>query len=444
MHFLDFFSDSPKFFIFEKDNNKTNFGGVLMIIYILAMSLITMYYIIDYKNAENYDIQYTKIMNFYNTNLFNYINNYDMNRNPKLDLTFIIAKTPFSENIKLFELYEQKFFDKNIVKNVTNFYIVVLYKCDDKNCTIPIENTWDLLFKFSMIYNTSIINHQNPTSAIEKSYALFYNYFYFDNRTELIPDYHVVKYIEKKGFFKEEKVSFSGYFENSKSYYFENLIMPINGTYYKILQELHINNDHMIEEKYEIKEKDMFDYIGIVLSFYSNGFFILKLIFGFYSKNFNNYKIMEKILSKNNNNNSVNYKKPLENYIISINSNSRSESCEDIDKNENLIENTNGKENELISSYNEEGDNESIIKLKKIRFIHFFLNNLYCKCCSRFNTQEILNICNKILYRYISLDSIAYNQILLENLFRDYKWNDPDLRNIYNNNLIIELRNHIT
>ena len=93
MHFLDFFSDSPKFFIFEKDNNKTNFGGVLMIIYILAMSLITMYYIIDYKNAENYD----------------------MNRNPKLDLTFIIAKTPFSENIKLFEWYEQKFLDKNIV-----------------------------------------------------------------------------------------------------------------------------------------------------------------------------------------------------------------------------------------------------------------------------------------------------------------------------------------
>ena len=220
--------------------------------------------------------------------------------------------------------------------------------------------------------------------------------------------------------------------------------MPINGTYYKILQEFHINNDHMIEEEYEIKEKDMFDYIGIVLSFYSNGFFILKLIFGFYSKNFNNYKIMEKILSKNNNNNSVNYKKPLENYIYSINSNSRSESCEDIDKNENLIENTNEKENELISSYNEEGDNESIIKLKKIRFIYFFLNNLYCKCCSRFNTQEILNICNKILYRYISLDSIAYNQILLENLFRDYKWNSPALRNIYNNNLIIELRNHIT
>ena len=60
--------------------------------------------------------------------------------------------------------------------------------------------------------------------------------------------------------------------------------MPINGTYYKILQEFHINNDHLIEEQYERKAKDIFDYIGIVLSFYSNGFYILKLIFGFYSK----------------------------------------------------------------------------------------------------------------------------------------------------------------
>lgn len=150
---------------------------------------------------------------------------------------------------------------------------------------------------------------------------------------------------------------------------------------------------------------------------------------------------MEKILRKNNK--SVNYKRPLENYINSINSNSRSESCESIDNNENLIENKSDKEKELISSYNEEGDDESDIKLKKIRFVHFFLNNLYCKCCSRFRNQEILNICNKILYKYISLDSIAYNQILLENLFKDYKWNNPNLRNINNNNLIIELRKHI-
>ena len=91
------------------------------------------------------------------------------------------------------------------IKNVTNFYIVVLYKCDDENCIIPIENTWDLKFKLSMIYNTSIIIHQNTISAIEKRYALFNNYFYFDNRTEIIPNYHVVNIRKKKDFLKKKK-----------------------------------------------------------------------------------------------------------------------------------------------------------------------------------------------------------------------------------------------
>ena len=64
MHFLDFLSESPKFFFFQKEVNKTNFGGVLMLIYLILMALITVYYIIDYINRENYDIQYKKISNF--------------------------------------------------------------------------------------------------------------------------------------------------------------------------------------------------------------------------------------------------------------------------------------------------------------------------------------------------------------------------------------------
>ena len=178
MHFLDFFSDSPRFFIFEKDYNKTNFGGVLMVIYILPISLITAYYIIDYKNAENYDIQYKKIMNYfsYNSSDIDDINKNNINRNPTFNLSFIIAKSPFSENIKLFEILEKKFFDEVIIKNVTSFYVFALYKCDDENCTIPIKNTKDLYFKFSMIYNTSIINHQNPNSPIEERYAVISNY----------------------------------------------------------------------------------------------------------------------------------------------------------------------------------------------------------------------------------------------------------------------------
>ena len=39
MHGLDFLSGAPKTLIFEKGSNKTNFGGVLTIIYLIINSI---------------------------------------------------------------------------------------------------------------------------------------------------------------------------------------------------------------------------------------------------------------------------------------------------------------------------------------------------------------------------------------------------------------------
>ena len=87
---------------------------------------------------------------------------------------------------------------------------------------------------------------------------------------------------------------------------------------------------------------------------------------------------------------------------------------------------------------------ESDSTLPKLRFFDFFINNIYNKkCCCTSNKQELLSICNKILYKYISIDYILYNQIKLENLFKDYKWNNPKLNNIENNDLIISLKYYI-
>ena len=79
-------------------------------------------------------------------------------------------------------------------------------------------------------------------------------------------------------------------------------------------------------------------------------------------------------------------------------------------------------------------------KNRKLRFIHFFLNNLYCNCCYKFKPQKIIHTCNEILLKYASIDSILYNQILLENLLKDYKLNNPELSTIYNNELIFKLK----
>ena len=45
MHCLDLISGPPKFFIFQKESNKTNLGGVLFFIYSLIVIIITLFYI---------------------------------------------------------------------------------------------------------------------------------------------------------------------------------------------------------------------------------------------------------------------------------------------------------------------------------------------------------------------------------------------------------------
>ena len=45
------------------------------------------------------------------------------------------------------------------------------------------------------------------------------------------------------------------------------------------------------------------------------------------------------------------------------------------------------------------------------------------------------------MFKYCSIESILYNQILLENLFKDYHWNNKELNSIINNEYIIQLQN---
>ena len=40
----------------------------------------------------------------------------------------------------------------------------------------------------------------------------------------------------------------------------------------------------------------------------------------------------------------------------------------------------------------------------------------------------------------MSVDYILYNLIKLENLFKDYTWNNPTLNNLENNDLLIKLK----
>ena len=80
--------------------------------------------------------------------------------------------------------------------------------------------------------------------------------------------------------------------------------------------------------------------------------------------------------------------------------------------------------------------------MKKLKFIDFFLNNFYC-CFKNKKQQKIIHICNEIISKYSSIDSIVRNQILIEKLLKDYKLKNDNLNNFENNNLFFQLKNYL-
>ena len=124
------------------------------------------------------------------------------------------------------------------------------------------------------------------------------------------------------------------------------------------------------------------------------------------------------------------------------------ELSDDLDKKDTLLKsnNKNNKAENIIEDDKEEEDNIDNINEQnetkihsKLHFYEFLFNNFYCKKCCNSNNQNFVSTCNEIVSRYNSVDHILYNQIKLENLFKDYKWNNPKLNDIKNNELIMDL-----
>ena len=168
-----------------------------------------------------------------------------------------------------------------------------------------------------------------------------------------------------------------------------------------------------------------------------------KFILRFYSGNFNNFKIIEKLLNRK----TLKKYKPKENLEMNELENNKfitikddlKEKCIDkdgIENNNNLDENKNEEEEDKSSA------DTDTRRIKKLRFFDFFLYNLYC-CFKKQKNQKIIYNCNQIVYNYASIDNLIKNQILMENLMKDYKWNDPSLNNVENNILFIQLKTYL-
>ena len=197
---------------------------------------------------------------------------------------------------------------------------------------------------------------------------------------------------------------------------------------------------------YKRTKREIMDVVANIGALFSTIKFVFSVVFYFYSKNYDNYEVVGNILNPNK------VKKEIHILGSQNKKEEKNDIMNDINNLDKLIEEDSSRiNNELTKQeYNVnndlEYDEESIQKyscntLKKLHFYDYFFNNIYSKCCGKYKNQELINNANKIIYKYLSIDSLLYNQIKLESLFKDYKWNNPVLNNIQNNKMIIKLKN---
>ena len=406
----------------------------------------------DYLDLDNYSIEYSHIL----------INSIKEN-NPKLNniselnpnLTFVIElgnnlNKPLSERFILYDYTTKEVLDRKknytiINRRVSDFYIGVNYSCSNEpNCSRKEEDiSEDGYFLVISIILPDIDLQNKPSPFKEGSITLSYIIpFYYNSVYNEVLFWEVIKYIEHSTlldrFYNKKKEYISGHISERYSYYSE----PIENHSFKNLVNARLANNHFSYIEYKRKANTFFDLIVKITAIFQSFRFGFLFAFKYYSKNFNNYKIIEKVLDLNNKNfrevelNNVLYKSNSNNNISTNNKNNA--------LSDPLINGPNIKNNLMINDADANNNEiEDLLKTKilpKLSFMHFFCNNLYCNKCSKFKSQETLHICNQILLKYMSIESILYNQIKLENLFKDYNWNNPILNNIEKNNLIDKLK----
>ena len=477
MNKLDFLSEAPNTLIFGQKSNKTLLGGVLTVIYLIVILLITVAYLYDYGVNIHYSVLYTSDHDvIYDAKDIDNKNKYE-NLNPTITFNIKgnnINHTNFAIYKKNGTGIEEINFGIDYESKVYDLYFLFVYRCaklrnDDFNCTIREEDkeaSDNGFYLFTFNHTGFKIDHANIESPIKKVNILDYFMFNYDDKiTFNTYKWKVIKYTEEKGLFGtfENLMGKSNVFYGGELIESRMLISDIPQSFINLekngmkafgIAGINDINDNYIDI-YTRSTKSIFDPISCICSLSMTIFHIFVFAFSFYSNNFDNYKIIEKVISRN--------KKPFtkknieknEDNIFDISNNSEKKdvllelnSNDDEDNEDNILNNKKEEEKEIQGINDDEfedikmADKESRF-LPKLSFFDFIFNNIYKKNCCLSNKQELVSICNNLISEYYTIDNIIYNQLKLENLFKDYKWNKPELNTIENNKIINNLKSFI-
>ena len=460
MDYLDFFSESPKVYIFQKAVNKTKFGGFLFIIYIIIMIFISLAYILDYIYNNKYIVEFTREFNSTTMEGEKSFNNiWPSELNKKISVRFnILTHTMDPIEEKEIDTEFAIIFNRVPIKQnefvetkLSPFEIVIYYRCQDEKCQ---PKTKVDHYYLAIQYNGFELYHQNDTAPpLQTNENKYFNYivaFSFDYSYYIHLNWEIIKYEEEKGVpkllnpFNTEKDEFiSGYISSSRF-----ALRPYENDNFRTLAIINLERDNTGYSQYKRKKMGFLDVLSKIGALFSTIRIFFLFFFRYYANNFNNYKIIEKILFSQN---------TYSNTEIELNDESQKSKndinleCNKTDNKmtELLMKDTSSQKRLSINDDNNEEEQDQndedgpLKEFPKHSFLEFFYNNIYCKCCKKRKNQEIINVYNEILFKYFSVDTMLYNQIKLENIFKDYHWDNPALNSIEKNNLIIKLKKTI-
>ena len=485
MEYFDFLSLSPSFSIFQKKTNKIKFGGVLFLIYIIIMLFICFIYILDYIINEKYEIQSSVFFKFRDS-LTTDVRN--LNKIPEININFLIniqsplfnpSSNPFyvknliiknkkgeyiKQNIDYLWLYDGTFNITKKLPELMNERYEIIYKCPKNNCSASFVSENDIL---SIIKNMFYIDNYAKV-PFQFRYDTFIpeaqGFLNKDKTLYLQVKWSSIIYQDIKGIsrlfdrlFDIQNEYNVGFVYSYESEYISSRYSDDNNT--ELVLAIIKNDLDKRSFQYRRKEIGFMDILAKIGALFSTFNFVFATVFKFYEYNFNNYKIVDKILLTNNINKSDKNKNESD-HLKDINKNS----LENVTiplltiKDNNQDQEAFNKEISPVTNEEEMNEKQKDLDIKdddikeekeqnrilpKVSFFHYFLNNIYCGICRKNKKQELINMCNKIVLKYTSIDNVLLNQIKLENLLKDYKWNDPSLNNINNNELIIQLKNNI-
>ena len=479
---FDFLSSPPHSFIFQRRANRSNFGGVLSLLYLVVFLIISSFYLVKYFNEDNYTVQYLYHERFITEEEI--LKRVESDRyNPKIHFCPSIKVKAEKEIIDRFKIRRYN----NILNSevnltqclnyrMTELDWLLVYDCLDANyteCSIDTEKVYSDP-AINVDYNGFFLLHQNKTAPIyrfkEESTHRYTAYFELNNPLKKVQELKTIRYKEEKDFFsifkKEEDNDYIGLGMKSlliskmttrdgknnvflRAYDF-NAKEP---RYYKVLGRFKFDIDFHHYDEYKRTSKSLWDTVANICSLSMtifNG--LCYSLMNYFSNNVDNCSIMEKILFNSNSNK---YEKKEFNNNREINGPKINyPNNDDLNKEENLIDKQNGSnlEKNTLSINDEiinENDREIINKgfnegFPRLSFFDYLFNEIYDGRCGKLKKRHLIQKCNEIVSKYYSIECVVSYLIKLENLLKDYRWNNPGLNNLENNELILDLKNLIS